>query len=609
MLLEAGHDLVVLDDFSNSSPESLRRVRQLANLESNSTRLQVLEGDIRSRSDLRKSFHTGKCIDAVVHFAGLKAVGESVRQPLRYWDVNVAGSQSLLSVMQEENCRTLAFSSSATLYGLPGRVPVTEGDPVQPINPYGFTKMAVEQMLEDLSNSEPGWRIARLRYFNPVGAHPSGQIGEDPNGTPNNLFPFVSQVAVGRRQELQVFGSDWPTPDGTGVRDYIHVMDLAEGHLAAIQHLLEQGPQLLTVNLGSGQGHSVLEVVKAFEKASGREVAHKLADRRPGDAPVTVADPSLANRVLGWGTRRSIEEICRDGWSWQSKNPDGYSEKKTYKDADIIKSPPEPQVAPERSKGEYILLTGATSGIGRCICLNLASRGCNLVLLARDRDKLIHLEEMLRERSIKTLSIECDLSDQASVTTACQLLISKDIALAGIISNASESLTGQFGSFSNESLRKHIQTCVGSPSIILNTLWRLLTRESYVIIIGSTCSLSAGYGTSNNSVYSASKAYLRFLSEAIRKERDNEFPRILVVHPGTVNTSFHRDSDFNPSQQKWPRVISPEKAAMKIINLIDKEKAGEAVLCLDNRAAILLWRLGLYKALHPLKGIRNVLRG
>lgn len=325
VLLEAGHDLVVLDDFSNSSPESLRRVCQLANLGSGSTRLQIVEGDIRSQHDLRKSFQTGESIDAVIHFAGLKAVGESVREPLRYWDVNVAGTQSLLSVMQEENCRTLAFSSSATLYGLPERIPVTEDDPVHPINPYGFTKAAVEQMLEDLSKSEPGWRIARLRYFNPVGAHPSGEIGEDPKGIPNNLFPFVSQVAVGLRQELQVFGSDWPTPDGTGIRDYIHVMDLAEGHLAAVKHLMEQGPQLLTVNLGSGRGHSVLEVIQAFEQASGKSVTHKLVDRRPGDATATVADASLANRVLGWQTKRSLEEICRDGWSWQSQNPEGYS--------------------------------------------------------------------------------------------------------------------------------------------------------------------------------------------------------------------------------------------------------------------------------------------
>jgi len=324
VLLDAGHNLVVLDDFSNSSPESLKRVRQLANLESSSVRLQVVEGDIRNKSDLRKGFQTGTCIDAVIHFAGLKAVGESVSQPLRYWDVNLTGSQCLVSVMQEHNCRTLAFSSSCTVYGLPQQIPVAEDALVQPINPYGFTKAAVEQMLEDVSNSEPGWRIARLRYFNPVGAHPSGRIGEDPNGIPNNLFPFVSQVAIGRRQELQVFGSDWPTPDGTGVRDYIHVMDLAEGHLAAVEHLMEDGAQLLTVNLRSGQGHSGLEVVQAFEKASGRPVAYQLVERRPGDAATTVADPSLANRVLGWKTKRSLEEICRDGWSWQSQNPEGY---------------------------------------------------------------------------------------------------------------------------------------------------------------------------------------------------------------------------------------------------------------------------------------------
>ena len=324
VLLEAGHDLVVVDNFSNSSPESLKRVRLLANLGSSSPRLKVVEGDVRSKNDLNKAFKAGTCIDAVIHFAGLKAVGESVREPLRYWDVNVSGSQSLLSVMQEQNCRTLAFSSSATLYGLPENVPLTEDDPVQPINPYGCTKAAVEQMLEDLSRSEPGWRIARLRYFNPVGAHPSGQIGEDPNGIPNNLFPFVSQVAIGRHKELKVFGSDWPTADGTGVRDYIHVMDLAEGHLAAIQHLMKHDPQLLTVNLGSGQGHSVLEVVQAFEQVSGRSVGYRLVERRPGDAATTVADPSLANRMLGWHTKRSLKEICADGWLWQSKNPNGY---------------------------------------------------------------------------------------------------------------------------------------------------------------------------------------------------------------------------------------------------------------------------------------------
>jgi UDP-glucose 4-epimerase len=324
VLLDAGHDLVVLDDFSNSCPESLKRVSQLANLGSDSARLQVVEGDIRSKSDLRKGFQTGQCIDAVIHFAGLKAVGESVREPLRYWDVNVAGSQSLLSVMQEENCRTLAFSSSATLYGLPERVPVTEDDLVQPINPYGFTKAAVEQMLEDLSRSEPGWHIARLRYFNPVGAHPSGQIGEDPNGIPNNLFPFVSQVAVGRRSRLQVFGGDWPTKDGTGVRDYIHVMDLAEGHLATIEYLLNHPPQVLTLNLGRGEGYSVLEVIRAFERASGVGIKFDVVGRRPGDAGNTVADARLAEQRLGWTAKRGLEEICRDGWAWQRRNPNGY---------------------------------------------------------------------------------------------------------------------------------------------------------------------------------------------------------------------------------------------------------------------------------------------
>lgn len=320
VLLEAGHQLVVLDNFANSSPESLRRVEALAG---SGGRLEVVEGDIRSSADLDQAFAGG--IDAVVHFAGLKAVGESVAQPLAYWDVNVAGSRQLLAAMQAHGCRTLVFSSSATLYGIPEQVPIPETAPVQPINPYGHTKAAVERMLADLAASEPGWRIARLRYFNPVGAHPSGRIGEDPNGIPNNLFPFVSQVAVGRRERLQVFGGDWPTPDGSGVRDYIHVMDLAEGHRAALDVLLSEDPQLLTVNLGSGQGHSVLEVVAAFEEASGRPVPYAVVERRAGDAASTVADPSLAAERLGWRTKRSLAEMCRDGWAWQSANPNGFS--------------------------------------------------------------------------------------------------------------------------------------------------------------------------------------------------------------------------------------------------------------------------------------------
>ena len=326
VLLEAGHDLVVLDNFDNSSPESLKRVLELAG-PSAAGRLQVVEGDIRSAADLERAFEAapaGQPITAVVHFAGLKAVGESVREPLRYWDVNLCGSRQLLEAMQAHGCRSLVFSSSCTVYGLPEQTPISESAAIQPINPYGHSKAAVEQLLADLAASEAGWRIARLRYFNPVGAHPSGRIGEDPRGIPNNLFPFVSQVAVGRRDCLRVFGGDWPTPDGSGIRDYIHVMDLAEGHRAALDVLLAEPPQLLSLNLGSGQGHSVLEVVRAFELTSDRSVPYTVVERRDGDAASTVADPRLAATRLGWRTRRSLEEMCRDGWTWQQANPEGY---------------------------------------------------------------------------------------------------------------------------------------------------------------------------------------------------------------------------------------------------------------------------------------------
>ena len=328
VLLEARHHLVVLDSYANSSPEALRRVAELAGLEA-AARLQVIEGDIRSQHDLERAFSAcaalnGKPADAVIHFAGLKAVGESVAEPLRYWDVNLSGSRQLVSAMQTHGCRTLVFSSTSTVYGEPEDFPIRESWPTKPLHPYAQTKLAVEWMLQALEESEPGWRIARLRYFNPVGAHPSGRIGEDPNGPPNNLFPFVSQVAVGRRPQLQVFGGDWPTADGTGVRDYIHVMDLAEGHRAAVEHLLASEPQLLTLNLGSGTGHSVLEVVQAFAAASGRTVPYAVVDRRPGDAAITVADPSRAAQVLGWRTQRGLAQICADGWAWQSSNPQGY---------------------------------------------------------------------------------------------------------------------------------------------------------------------------------------------------------------------------------------------------------------------------------------------
>ncbi len=323
VLLEAGHSLVVLDNFANSSQESLRRVAELVGANA-AARLQVVEGDIRCPADLERAFATAP-VEAVVHFAGLKAVGESVAEPLRYWDVNVAGSRCLLAAMAAHDCRSLVFSSSATLYGYPDTVPIPESAPIQPINPYGHTKAAVERMLQDVAASEAGWRIASLRYFNPVGAHPSGRIGEDPSGIPNNLFPFITQVAVGRRERLRVYGGDWPTPDGSGVRDYIHVMDLAEGHLAALQVLLSGGDQLLTLNLGSGRGHSVLEVIAAFQEASGRAIPHDVVERRAGDAAETVADPSLAAERLGWRTTRGLAEMCRDGWAWQQANPNGYA--------------------------------------------------------------------------------------------------------------------------------------------------------------------------------------------------------------------------------------------------------------------------------------------
>ncbi|MCP9885934.1 UDP-glucose 4-epimerase GalE [Synechococcus sp. ATX 2A4] len=319
LLLQLGHRLVVLDDFSNSSPEALRRVEELAGAP-----LRLIEGDIRDPAALEQAFAGDAPIDAVIHLAGCKAVGESVADPLRYWDVNVGGSVRLLAAMRQAGCRTIVFSSSATLYGFTAVVPIPESAPVAPVNPYGETKAAVERLLADVAASEPGWRVALLRYFNPCGAHPSGRIGEDPGGLPNNLFPFVSQVAIGRRPFLRVFGGDWPTADGTGVRDYIHVMDLADGHRAALEVLLAEAPQRLTLNLGSGAGHSVLEVVRAYERASGRPIAYRIEDRRPGDVAVSVADPALAAERLGWRTERGLDAICRDGWAWQSANPAGY---------------------------------------------------------------------------------------------------------------------------------------------------------------------------------------------------------------------------------------------------------------------------------------------
>ena len=315
-LLQAGHQVVVFDNFSNSHPEALNRVEQLTG------RAPVLvQGDIRDQDAVEAALRQHGCT-AVVHFAGLKAVGESVEQPLRYYDNNVVGTQRLLTAMQNCGVHTIVFSSSATVYGDPQRLPLTEDHPLSATNPYGRSKLFIEDMLRDLYRAQPQWRIAILRYFNPVGAHASGRIGENPLGTPNNLMPFVAQVAVGRRELLNVWGGDYATADGTGVRDYIHVVDLANGHLKALQRL--DAPQCAEVNLGTGNGYSVLDVVKAFEEASGQAVPYRISPRRPGDVAACYADPSHAERFLGWKAQFDLAAMCRDHWNWQKQNPEGY---------------------------------------------------------------------------------------------------------------------------------------------------------------------------------------------------------------------------------------------------------------------------------------------
>ncbi len=316
-LLEAGHRVIVVDDLSNSTETSLERVRG------------IVDGDLAfHRVDLRDvdaldRVVAGAGIDSVIHFAGLKAVGESVTQPLRYWDVNVGGTMALLQVLDRHGVRKIVFSSSATVYGEPERVPIDESAPVGATNPYGRTKQVIELLLDDVTGSSPDWHVVLLRYFNPVGAHPSGAIGEDPNGIPNNLMPFVMQVAVGRRDELVVFGDDYPTPDGTCIRDYIHVMDLADGHLAAIERI-DELPGCRAINLGTGSGSSVLQVVAAASAAVGHPLPYRIGPRRTGDVPESYADASLAAELLGWSAHRSMEEMCADAWRWQSGNPDGY---------------------------------------------------------------------------------------------------------------------------------------------------------------------------------------------------------------------------------------------------------------------------------------------
>jgi UDP-glucose 4-epimerase len=317
-LLQSGYDIVVLDNFSNSQSTSLERVQQLSGVD-----FPTISGDIRDKSALRKLFSQYQ-ISSVIHFAGLKAVGESTEKPMMYYDNNVVGSLSLFEVMAEFDVKTIVFSSSATVYGDPASVPIREDFPLTATNPYGQTKLMIEHMLRDIYKADSAWRVGILRYFNPIGAHESGMIGEDPNGIPNNLLPYVAQVAVGKLSKLRVFGNDYPTHDGTGVRDYIHVVDLAEGHLAALKYL-EKSPNLLTVNLGTGIGYSVLDVVKAFSEQSGIEIAYEIMPRRAGDVALNYADPALAKQLIGWSASRNLAQMCGDTWRWQSKNPQGYA--------------------------------------------------------------------------------------------------------------------------------------------------------------------------------------------------------------------------------------------------------------------------------------------
>ena len=315
-LLADGLDVVGVDNFSNSSAEVLNRLQTLSD-----SKPMFEQVDVRDSAALGGVFTRHK-IDAVVHFAAFKAVGESVRKPLAYYRNNVGGLLNLCELMQQYRCKTLVFSSSATVYGTPKRLPIREDAALAATSPYGATKLMSENILSDLYAADAGWAIGRLRYFNPVGAHESGLIGEDPSGIPNNLMPYVAQVAVGKRAHLQVFGTDYDTIDGTGVRDYIHVLDLAAGHVAALRRLLEK-PQLLTVNLGTGLGYSVLEVVRAYELASGRSVPMEFVARRPGDVASCFADPSRARELLGWCANRSLADMCADSWRWQSMNPNG----------------------------------------------------------------------------------------------------------------------------------------------------------------------------------------------------------------------------------------------------------------------------------------------
>lgn len=316
-LLNAGYDIVVVDSFCNSKPEALKRVSEITGKE-----FPIYNVDLLQKEELETVFSEHE-IEAVIHFAGLKAVGESVTIPLRYYHNNITGTLMLCEVMQAYGVKKIVFSSSATVYGTPKRVPISEDFPLQATNPYGRTKLMIEEILRDLYVSDNEWSIALLRYFNPIGAHPSGRIGEDPNGIPNNLMPYITQVAVGKLKELRVFGNDYPTVDGTGVRDYIHVVDLAIGHVKALEKVMNT-TGVEAYNLGTGRGYSVLELISAFEKVTGIKIPYKIVGRRPGDVAICYADPTKAKEELGWVATRGIEEMCRDAWRWQSNNPNGY---------------------------------------------------------------------------------------------------------------------------------------------------------------------------------------------------------------------------------------------------------------------------------------------
>ncbi|RAP76791.1 UDP-glucose 4-epimerase GalE [Paenibacillus montanisoli] len=319
-LLDEGYEIIVVDNLSNSSAKSLERVNEITGKP-----IKFYEVDLLDREGLENVF-AENTIDAVIHFAGFKSVGESVKHPLSYYHNNMTGTLVLAEIMQNYQVKKMVFSSSATVYGYSERMPIKEDEPLSATNPYGRTKLMIEELLRDLAASDPSWSITMLRYFNPTGAHPSGLIGEDPKGIPNNILPYITQVAVGKLQKLSVFGSDYPTVDGTGVRDYIHVVDLAKGHVKALKNVLA-APGTASYNLGTGKGYSVLELVRAFEKASGKKVPYQLVGRRHGDVAISYADPQKAMQELGWKAEKSLDDICADAWRWQSGNPKGYSDR------------------------------------------------------------------------------------------------------------------------------------------------------------------------------------------------------------------------------------------------------------------------------------------